>query len=128
VSIIEERAGRSPARRKLAPGAARAAVPPPDVVSASRRHLTARYAQGLDRYLWDSDQALQPDQAAIHAVVAASRTAQDLTGPDLVAALVLIQVARLELGIMEAGLLAAADRVGVPREVIAAAVPQPLRS
>jgi hypothetical protein len=106
---------------------ARAAIPPPDVVIASRRHLTSRYAQGLDRFLWDSDQALQPDQAAIHAVVAASLTTQDLTGPDLVAALVLIQVARYELAKMEAGLLAAADRAGVPREVLAAAVPRPHR-
>ena len=33
----------------------------PAVVAASRRHLTSRYATGLDGFLWDTDQIPLPD-------------------------------------------------------------------
>ena len=31
------------------------------MVSASRRHLTERYATGVDRLLWDTEKRLIPD-------------------------------------------------------------------
>jgi hypothetical protein len=89
------------------------------VVTASRRHLTSRYATGLDSFLWDTDRVPLPDRAAIRAVVRAAQAGQAGLGQDLVAALVLVQVARRELEAEETELRAAAGQAGLSREILA---------
>jgi hypothetical protein len=90
------------------------------VVTASRRHLTSRYATGLDSFLWETGRRALPDRAAIQAVVLAARSGRTGLGPDLVAALVLIQVVRRELAAEETELHAAAGHAGLSRETLAA--------
>ena len=92
----------------------------PAVVTASRRHLTSRYATGLDSFLWETDQILLTDRAAIQSVVRAARSGHTGLGRDLVAALVLIQVVRRDLEAEEAELRAAAGHTGLSREILAA--------
>jgi hypothetical protein len=89
------------------------------VVTASRRHLTSRYATGLDSFLWDTDRVPLPDRTAIRAVVLAAQAGQAGLGQDLVAALVLVQVARRELEADETELHAAAGQAGLAREILA---------
>jgi hypothetical protein len=50
------------------------------MVTASRRHLTERYASGVDRLLWDTEKRLVPDLDAIRSVIegAASGEAEAL--------------------------------------------------
>ena len=91
----------------------------PAVVTASRRHLTSRYATGLDSFLWDTDRRPLPDRAAIHAVVLAARSGRTGLSRDLVAALVLIQVVQRELAAEETELPAAAGHAGLSREILA---------
>ena len=91
----------------------------PAVVAASRRHLTSRYATGLDGFLWDTDQIPLPGRAAIQVVVLAAQPRRTGLGRDLVAALVLIQVVRRELEAEEAELHAAAGQAGLSREILA---------
>jgi hypothetical protein len=69
--------------------------------------LTSRHATGPDSFLWETDRVPLPDRAAIHAVVLAAQAGRTGLGRDLVAALVLIQVVRRELGAEEAELRAA---------------------
>src|ERR1019366_498734 len=70
-------------------------APSPDMVTASRRHLTERYAAGVDRLLWDTEKRIVPDLDAIRSVIdaASSGHAEAL---DIGAGLVLVQAARLE--------------------------------
>jgi hypothetical protein len=91
----------------------------PAVVTASRRHLTSRYATGVDSFLWETDQIPLPDRAAIQAVVLAARAGRTGLSQDLVAALVLIQVVRRELEAEETELHAAAGHAGLSRETLA---------
>jgi hypothetical protein len=67
----------------------------------------------------DTDQVPLPDRAAIQAVVLAARAGQTGLRRDLVAALVLIQVARRELEAEETELHAAAGHTGLSREILA---------
>jgi len=105
--------GRLPAGGRDSPGLS------PAVVTASRRHLTSRYATCLDSLLWDTDQVPLPDRAAIHAVVLAARAGRTGLGRDPVAALVLMQVVRRGLEAEETELHAAASDAGLSRESVA---------
>ena len=59
-------------------------------MAASRRHLTERYAAGVDRLLWNTEKRFVPDAAAISLVTDAAMAG--LAGAlDLGAALVLVQ-------------------------------------
>ena len=93
----------------------------PAVVTASRAHLTSRYATGLDSFLWETDRVPLTDRAAIQAVALAVRAGHTGLGRDLVAALVLVQVARQELEAEETELRVAAGHTRLPREILAAA-------
>jgi len=111
--------GQPPSRGRLPAGGSDASELSPAVVTASRRHLTSRYATGLDSFLWDTDQIPLPDRAAIQAVLLEARSGRTGLGRDLVAALVLIQVVRRELAAEEAELHAAAGHAGLSREILA---------
>src|ERR1044071_4910170 len=71
-------------------------TPPPDLVTASRGHLTERYASGVDRLLWQAEKRLIADAAAISLVTDAA-VAGLADALDLGAALVLVQAGRLRL-------------------------------
>ncbi len=94
------------------------------MVNASRRHLTERYASGVDLLLWETEKRLIPDLDAIKSVTetAASERAEGL---DLGAALVLVQAARLALDRLEGELFEAAHAVGMRPEAIAAVLDLP---
>src|SRR6201985_539482 len=69
-------------------------APSPEMANASRRHLTERYAAGVDLLLWETEKRLIPDLDAIKSVTAAAASAR-AEGLDLGAALVLVQAGRL---------------------------------
>ncbi len=94
------------------------------MVYASRRHLTERYAVGVDRLLWDTEKRLLPDLEAIALVNAAAseRRAETL---DIGAALILIQAARLDLDRLERETFEAAYTMGTGDEAIAAVLNLP---
>ena len=94
------------------------------MVSASRRHLTERYASGVDLLLWETEKRLIPDLDAIKSVTAAAAAGQ-AEGLDMGAALVLVQAARLALDRLEGELFEAAHAMGMPSEAIAAVLDLP---
>ena len=94
------------------------------MVSASRRHLTERYASGVDLLLWETEKRLIPDLDAIKSVTEAA-AAERAEGLDMGAALVLVQAARLALDRLEAQLFEAARAMGMPLEAIAAVLELP---
>jgi hypothetical protein len=94
------------------------------MVDASHRHLTERYASGVDLLLWETEKRLVPDLDAIKAAVAAAGTGR-AEGLDLGAALVLVQAARLGLDRLECELFDAADAMGMRPEAIAAVLDLP---
>jgi hypothetical protein len=94
------------------------------MVSASRRHLTDRYATGVDRLLWDTEKRLLPDRDAIKYVMAAAREGQ-AEALDIGASLVLLQAARLELDRLEYQSLEAAYAMGMGDEAIGAVLELP---
>jgi hypothetical protein len=86
-------------------------------MAAARRHLTERYAAGVDRLLWETGQRPMPDLAAITEVLAADGQA----GPvDIGCALVLVQAIRLGLDHLEHDLFEAASGAGVTTKAVAA--------
>jgi hypothetical protein len=91
---------------------------------ASRRHLTERYASGVDLLLWETEKRLIPDLDAIKAVTEAA-TAGRAEGLDMGAALVLVQAARLGLDRLEYELFEAAHAMGMRPEAIAAVLDLP---
>jgi hypothetical protein len=94
-----------------------APAPAPETVAAARRHLTERYAAGVDRLLWETGQRPMPDLAAITDVLAADGQA----GPvDIGCALVLVQAIRLGLDHLEHDLFEAASGAGVTTKAVAA--------
>jgi hypothetical protein len=119
MATTEQHTGKPRPRERLPAGGRNAGEPSRAVVTASRRHLTSRYATGLDSFLWDTDQVPLTDRAAIRAVVLAARAGQAGLGRDLVPALVLVQVARRELEAEETELRAAAGQAGLSREILA---------
>src|SRR2546430_14215436 len=90
-------------------------APSPEMVGASRRHLTERYASGVDLLLWETEKRLIPDLDAIRSVTEAAAS-ERAEGLDMGAALVLGQAARPGLGRMEVGLFVAAPAVGMRPE------------
>ena len=99
-------------------------APSPEMVSASRRHLTERYASGVDLLLWETEKRLVPDLDAIKAVTGAAVSGQ-AEGLDMGAALVLVQAVRLGLDRLECDLFDAARAMGMRPEAIAAVLELP---
>ena len=99
-------------------------APSPEMVSASRRHLTERYASGVDLLLWETEKRLIPDLDAIRSVTEAAASGQ-AEGLDMGAALVLVQAARLGLDRLEGELFEAASAMGMRPEAIAAVLELP---
>lgn len=100
-------------------------VPQPTMVRLARAHLTARYATGVDAFVWEARQHPMPDHSAIQAVIAASDRAQRGAGEpppatDVAAALVTLSAIRLELDQTEARLLTTAQMSGLDFAQIAA--------
>ena len=81
------------------------------MVNASRRHLTERYAAGVDLLLWETEKRLIPDLDAIKSVTEAAASGR-AEGLDVGAALVLVQAARLGLDRLEGELFEAAQGRG----------------
>ncbi len=94
------------------------------MVSASRRHLTERYASGVDLLLWETEKRFIPDLDAIKTVTEAAASGQ-AEGLDMGAALVLVQAARLALDRLESELFEAAHGMGMRSEAIAAVLDLP---
>ncbi len=94
------------------------------MVNASRRHLTERYASGVDLLLWETEKRLIPDLDAIKSVTGAAASGQ-AEGLDIGAALVLVQAARLALDRLEGELFEAAHAMGMRSEAIAAVLDLP---
>jgi hypothetical protein len=94
------------------------------MVDASRRHVTERYASGVDLLLWETEKRLVPDLDAIKAVTEAAAS-QRAEGLDMGAALVLVQAARLGLDRLECELFDAAAAMGMQPEAIAAVLDLP---
>jgi hypothetical protein len=99
-------------------------APSPEMVAASRRHLTERYASGVDLLLWETEKRLVPDLDAIKTVTEAAAS-QRAEGLDMGAALVLVQAARLGLDRLECELFDAAAAMGMRPEAIAAVLDLP---
>lgn len=96
-----------------------AQTPPPELVTASRRHLTERYASGVDRLLWNREKCCLPDLAAIKLVTDAA-LAGLADALDLGAALVLVHAGRLHLDGLEYEIFQGAHAAGMRREALAA--------
>ena len=94
------------------------------MVKASRRHLTERYASGVDLLLWETEKRLIPDLDAIKSVTEAAASGR-AEGLDMGAALVLVQAARLGLDRLEGELFEAAHAHGHAPEAIAAVLDLP---
>lgn len=94
------------------------------MVDASRRHLTERYASGVDLLLWETEKRLVPDLDAIKAVTGAAVSGQ-AEGLDMGAALVLVQAVRLGLDRLECDIFDAARAMGMRPEAIAAVLGLP---
>jgi len=94
------------------------------MVTASRKHLTERYASGVDLLLWETEKRLIPDLDAIKSVTAAVSSGQ-AEGLDMGAALVLVQAARLALDRLEYELFEGAHAMGMRSEAIAAVLDLP---
>ena len=94
------------------------------MVNASRRHLTERYASGVDLLLWETEKRLIPDLDAIKTVTEAAASGR-AEGLDMGAALVLVQAARLALDRLECELFEAAHALGMRSEAIAAVLDLP---
>jgi hypothetical protein len=89
------------------------------MVTASRKHLTKRYASGVDLLLWETEKRFIPDLDAIRSVTEALSAGQ-AEGLDMGAALVLVQAARLGLDRLEYELFEGAQAIGMQSEAIAA--------
>ena len=94
------------------------------MVAASRKHLTKRYASGVDLLLWETEKRLIPDLDAIKSVTAAVSSGK-AEGLDMGAALVLAQAARLGLDRLEYELFEGARAMGMGSEAIAAVLELP---
>jgi hypothetical protein len=94
------------------------------MVSASRRHLTERYATGVERLLWETEKRYIPDLDVIRLVTDAAAAGQ-ADALDLGAALVLVQAGRLQLDGLEYEIFEGAHAVGMRQEAIAAILELP---
>jgi hypothetical protein len=94
------------------------------MVTASRRHLTDRYASGVERLLWDTEKRFIPDLDAIKLVAKAASSGR-AEALDVGAALVLLQAARLELDGLEFEIFEGAHAMGMGQEALAAVLELP---
>jgi hypothetical protein len=94
------------------------------MVAASRKHLTERYASGVDLLLWETEKRLIPDLDAIKSVTGAVSSGR-AEGLDMGAALVLVQAVRLGLDRLEYELFESAHAMGMRSEAIAAVLDLP---
>jgi hypothetical protein len=94
------------------------------MVTASRRHLTERYAAGVDRLLWDTEKRFFPDLDAIKSVIDAASSGQ-AEALDIGAGLVLLQAARLDVDRLEHEVFENAHAMGMGDEAIAAVLDLP---
>jgi hypothetical protein len=94
------------------------------MVTASRRHLTERYASGVDRLLWDTEKRLVPDLDAIRSVIEAASPGQ-AEALDIGAGLVLLQAVRLEVDRLEHDVFEGAHAMGMGDEAVAAVLDLP---
>jgi hypothetical protein len=94
------------------------------MVTASRRHLTERYASGVDRLLWDTEKRLVPDLDAIRSVIEAASSGQ-AEALDIGAGLVLLQAVRLEVDRLEHDVFEGAHAMGMGEEAVAAVLDLP---
>jgi hypothetical protein len=101
-----------------------APVPSAEMVTAARRHLTERYATGVDRLLWDTEKRFMPDLDAVRAVIAAVESGQ-VAAVDVGACLVLVHGTRLELDRLEYEVFESAHAAGMNEEAIAAVLDLP---
>jgi hypothetical protein len=99
-------------------------APPPELVAASRRHLTERYASDVDRLLWQTEKRFIPDGAAVSLVTDAA-TAGLADALDLGAALVLVQAGRLDLDGLEYEIFQGTHAAGMRRDALAAILGRP---
>lgn len=99
-------------------------VPSPDLVTASRRHLTERYADGVDRVLWDLEGREMPGTDAIRKLLAAAAD-EPPDALDIGAALVTLGAVRLEMDLLEADVFDAAKASGVMADSLAAVIGLP---
>jgi hypothetical protein len=95
------------------------------MVTAARRHLATRFARGVDRLLWDLEKRPMPDTEAVQAVVSATAAGEEMDALDISAALVITQAMRLDLDLLEADVLDAAQASGISRESVAAVLELP---
>lgn len=100
-------------------------APDPDMVTASRRHLTSEYAGGVERLFWELEKRPMPDLGAVSAVVSAHEAGQTVDALSVGAALVLLQLMRLELDSLEASVFDAAVAGGLSFESLAAVLELP---
>jgi hypothetical protein len=100
-------------------------APSPDTVTASRHHLTAQYASGVDRVLWEAEKRPMPDADAVRALVSAAANGDQVDALGIGAALVLTQAMRLDLDLLEADVLDAAQASGISPESLAAVLELP---
>lgn len=100
-------------------------VPSPEMVTASRRHLTERYAVGVDRLLWELEKRTMPDLDAVRAVVSAASADGKVDALDVGAALVAMRAVRLDVDLLEADVLDVAEVSGVSAESVAAVLELP---
>ena len=94
------------------------------MVTASRRHLTERYAAGVDLLLWETEGRLIADLDAVKAVTAAVAAGR-ADALDVSAAMVLVQAARLGLDHLEHELFQGAQGMGMRAETLAAVLELP---
>jgi hypothetical protein len=94
-------------------------------VTAARRHLTSRYADGVHQLLWELEKRLMPDAEAVQAVLSLASGQNLADALDVGAAMVVIQAMRLELDVLEADVLDAAQVSGVSPESVAAVLELP---
>lgn len=92
-------------------------APVPQLVAAARQHLSKRYAAGVDQVLWDAEKRPMPDPAAVRAVITAGSRAEPL---DIASALVLVQVIRQGVDVLEYELFEAVHAVGITDAAVAA--------
>jgi len=100
-------------------------APAPEMVSAARSHLTTQYASGVDLLLWKLEKRLMSDGDAVQAVVSAQADGHRPGTLDIGAALVLVQAMRLDLDLLEAAVMDAAEEAGVTAESTAAVLELP---
>lgn len=100
-------------------------VPSPEMVTASRRHLTERYAVGVDRLLWELEKRTMPDLDAVRAVLSDASADGKVDALDVGAALVTMRAVRLDMDLLEADVLDAAGANGVSAESVAAILELP---